>query len=98
VGFVVDKVALAQIFSEYFRFPCQSSFHQTIHNHSHLSSGAGTIGQLVAAVPSRLSFTPLRRNNLSPLPIVSISSFSSLFIIFYVFCLSIFPFPAELLV
>jgi hypothetical protein len=28
VGFVVDKVTLGQIFSEYFGFPCQSSFHQ----------------------------------------------------------------------
>jgi hypothetical protein len=45
VGFVVDKVALGQIFSEYFGFPCQSSFHQFLHNHPHLSSGAGTIGQ-----------------------------------------------------
>jgi hypothetical protein len=32
VGFVVDKVALGQVFSEYFGFPCPSS-------------GAGTIGQ-----------------------------------------------------
>jgi hypothetical protein len=45
VGFVVDKVALGQIFSEYFSFPCHSSFYQFIHNHHHLSSGAGTIGQ-----------------------------------------------------
>jgi hypothetical protein len=27
VVFVVDKVALGQVFSEYFGFPCQSSFH-----------------------------------------------------------------------
>jgi hypothetical protein len=26
VGFVVDKVALGQVFSEYFDFPCQFSF------------------------------------------------------------------------
>jgi hypothetical protein len=32
-------------FSEYFGFPCQSSFHQFLHNHDHLSSGAGTIDQ-----------------------------------------------------
>jgi hypothetical protein len=31
VGFVVDKVALGQVFSEYFDFPCQSSFHQFLH-------------------------------------------------------------------
>jgi hypothetical protein len=28
VGFVVDKVVLGQVFSEYFGFPCKSSFHQ----------------------------------------------------------------------
>jgi hypothetical protein len=44
VGFVVDKVVLGQVFSEYFGFPCQSSFHQLLHNHPHLS-GAGTVGQ-----------------------------------------------------
>jgi hypothetical protein len=27
VGFVVDKVALGHVFSEYFDFPCQSSLH-----------------------------------------------------------------------
>jgi hypothetical protein len=41
VGLVVDKVELGQVFSEYFGFPCQSSFHQLLHNHPHLSSGAG---------------------------------------------------------
>jgi hypothetical protein len=35
VGFVVDKVALGQVFSEYFGFPCQFSFHQLPHNHHH---------------------------------------------------------------
>jgi hypothetical protein len=44
MGFVVDKVALGQFFFEY-GFPCQSSFHKFLHNHHHLSSGAGTIGQ-----------------------------------------------------
>jgi hypothetical protein len=33
VGFVVDKVALGQVFSEYFGFPCQSLFHQIFHHH-----------------------------------------------------------------
>jgi hypothetical protein len=41
VGFVVDKLAFGQVFSEYFGFPCQFS----LHNHPHLQSGAGTIGQ-----------------------------------------------------
>jgi hypothetical protein len=35
VEFVVDKVALRQVFSEYFGFPCQSSFHQFLHHHNH---------------------------------------------------------------
>jgi hypothetical protein len=35
VSFVVDKVALGQVFSEYFGFPCQSSFHQILHHHNH---------------------------------------------------------------
>jgi hypothetical protein len=34
VGFVVDKVALGQVFSEYFDFPCQS-FLQIFHHHNH---------------------------------------------------------------
>jgi hypothetical protein len=38
-------VALGKVFSEYFGFPCQSSFHQLLHSHRDLSSGAGTIGQ-----------------------------------------------------
>jgi hypothetical protein len=53
VGFVVDKMALEQLFSKYFGFPCQSLFHQMLH--IHLSSGAGTIDELVADVPSALS-------------------------------------------
>jgi hypothetical protein len=36
VGFVVDKVTLEQVFSEYFGFPCQTSFHQFLHHHNHL--------------------------------------------------------------
>jgi hypothetical protein len=34
VGFVVDKAALGQVFSEYFGFPWQS-FHQFLHHHNH---------------------------------------------------------------
>jgi hypothetical protein len=33
--FVVDKVALGQVFSEHFGFPCQSSFHQILHHQNH---------------------------------------------------------------
>jgi hypothetical protein len=57
VGFVVDKVALGQVLSEYFSFSCQFSFHQLIRTHQ-LSSGAGTIGQILADVPSGLNLTP----------------------------------------
>jgi hypothetical protein len=39
VGFVVDKAALGQVFSEFssvhFSFHCQSSFHQFLHHHNH---------------------------------------------------------------
>jgi hypothetical protein len=45
VGFVVDKVALGQIFSEYFGFVWLSSFQQLLHNDHQLSSEVGTIGQ-----------------------------------------------------
>jgi hypothetical protein len=41
----MEKVEIGQVFSEYFGFLCQSSFHQLLHNHPLLSSGAGTIGQ-----------------------------------------------------
>jgi hypothetical protein len=40
-GFVVDKAALGQVFSEYCGFPCQS-FHQYLHHHNY--PGAGAIG------------------------------------------------------
>jgi hypothetical protein len=61
VGFMVDKVVLGQVFSECFGFPYQFSFHRLHHTH-HLSSGAGTIDQLVADVPSGLSLTPPQEN------------------------------------
>jgi hypothetical protein len=51
-------VALGYVSSEYFEFPCQFTFHILLHKHHHLSSGAGKIGQTVAAVPSGLSLTP----------------------------------------
>jgi hypothetical protein len=43
MGFVVDKVALGQVFSQYFGFPCHSSLHQILYPHNHL--GACTIDQ-----------------------------------------------------
>jgi hypothetical protein len=35
VVFQVDKAALGQVFSEYFGFPCQASYHQFLHHHNH---------------------------------------------------------------
>jgi hypothetical protein len=55
VGFVVNKVAPGQVFSEYFCFLCQSSFHQILHHHNHPVQA--TIGQSVAAVPNGPSWT-----------------------------------------
>jgi hypothetical protein len=54
VGFVVDEVTLGQVFC----FPCQFPFHRLLYTHHHLSSGAGTIGQIVADMPSGLTLTP----------------------------------------
>jgi hypothetical protein len=45
------------------RFPCQFSFHRLLHIY-HLSSGAGTIGQIVADAPSRLILTPQQEKKL----------------------------------
>jgi hypothetical protein len=37
VGFMVDKAALEQVFSEYFRLPCQT-FNRLLHTRHHPSS------------------------------------------------------------
>jgi hypothetical protein len=60
--FVMDEVALGQIFSEYVGFPCRFSLHRLLHTHN-LSSGGGKIGQIVADVPSGLivSLTPPKK-------------------------------------
>jgi hypothetical protein len=58
MGFVVDKVASVQVFSEYFGFPCQNrSFHHFLHHHHNHS------GQLAEALrradhPSKESCCP----------------------------------------
>jgi hypothetical protein len=57
VGFAVDEVVLEQVFSEYFGFPYQFSFHRLLQIH-HLSSGAATINQLVFDALNELSLTP----------------------------------------
>jgi hypothetical protein len=35
IGFVVDKAALKQVFSEYFGFPCQLLNYKFFHHHNH---------------------------------------------------------------
>jgi hypothetical protein len=42
---VVDKVALEQVFSKYFGFPCQFSFHQLLQKSSSSIIGVCTVGQ-----------------------------------------------------
>jgi hypothetical protein len=39
-------------------FPCQFSFHRLLH--THISTGDGTIGQILAGVPSGVSLTTLQ--------------------------------------
>jgi hypothetical protein len=51
----MGMVTLKRVFSEYFGFPCQFSFYNLLH--THLSPAAGTLGQLVAGVPSGFSLT-----------------------------------------
>jgi hypothetical protein len=64
VGFVVDKVALGQGFSEYFGFPCQFLFHRLLHthHHHHLPSGSGTRGQVLVRSTKWTQFHPTARN------------------------------------
>jgi hypothetical protein len=58
VGFVVDKVALGQVFSEYFGFPCQSSFNQFLQNHHRYHPG---LVHLASSGRSTQSPTPLNK-------------------------------------
>jgi hypothetical protein len=54
VGFVVDKVASGQVFSEYFVFLCQNrSFHQLLHPHNHPAQLADALRR--ADHPSKMS-------------------------------------------
>jgi hypothetical protein len=54
------KCHWGRVSSEYFRFPRLFAFHRLLHNH-HLWYRGGTIRQIVAAVPSWLSLTPMRK-------------------------------------
>jgi hypothetical protein len=75
MGFVVDKVALGQVVSEYFGFPCQFSFLRLLHIHD-LSSGACIIGQLVADVLIGFSLTPPQETKKKETFIQDIQKFS----------------------
>jgi hypothetical protein len=57
VGYMVDKVTLGQVFSEYFGFPCQFSFHRLLHTHHHLSTWAGRRTKWTQSHP-----TPRKKN------------------------------------
>jgi hypothetical protein len=56
---MVDKVALEQVFSEYFGSLC-IQFHRLLHTRHHPSFEAGAVGQTVGGVPSGPSLTPIQ--------------------------------------
>jgi hypothetical protein len=53
VVFVVDKVALGQVFSRYFDFPCQLAY-QLLCAYHRLLPGAGAVGWVTYRVDSVL--------------------------------------------
>jgi hypothetical protein len=62
VGFVLDKMALGQVFSEYFGFPCQPHFIPPT-SPSSQSPRTGTRGQYMAAVPRGPSMDSTSHNS-----------------------------------
>jgi hypothetical protein len=62
VGFVVDKAALGQVFSEYFGFPCQS-FHRFLHHHNYPGLAQYTIGDRTVewTLDSTAHYTKLKK-------------------------------------
>jgi hypothetical protein len=64
VGFVMDEAVLGQVFSDFFGPPCQFSSHRLLQTRHHPSSGAGTVGQTVAYLPSGLCLVVPRSKNL----------------------------------
>jgi hypothetical protein len=65
-------MALGQVFSEYFGFPCnRRSLHQLLHNHPHVSSGECTIGQCGRSAGTYRDLGDLKKGpngGLSPTP------------------------------
>jgi hypothetical protein len=62
VGFVVDKAALGQVFSEYFGFPYQL-FHQFLHHNNHpgwnnrpISGRSAEWNQLDSTIPIKKGY------------------------------------------
>jgi hypothetical protein len=62
VGFVVDKMAPGQVFSEYFGFPCQPHFIPPT-SPSSQTPGTGKIGKYMAAVPRGTSMDSTAHNS-----------------------------------
>jgi hypothetical protein len=60
MGFVVDKAALGQVFSQYCGFPCHP-FRRMPHAYRHPSCAVGTVSQIAADVPNGLSLSPPRK-------------------------------------
>jgi hypothetical protein len=88
-------VALGQVFSEYFGFPCQSLFHQFLHTRHHPSSGAGTIGQWWLQYEETQSHPTNNNNNNNTYENKFSKFLQPLCTIFYIlsfFFLSVFPF------
>jgi hypothetical protein len=60
VGFVVDKVVLRHVLSEYSGFRCQA-FHRLLHTHHHQSTGDGTIEVIASVIMGSIKLQPNKR-------------------------------------
>jgi hypothetical protein len=63
VGFVVDKVALGQVSSEFFTFPCQYYSTMALHIHTHTHIICGMNNRLVSGHSSEILSHPMDMNN-----------------------------------
>jgi hypothetical protein len=65
---VVEKAAIGQVFLQVLHFPLPlippTSTHHHHHHHHHPSSGAGTVGQIVANIQSGNTPTTLQEKQL----------------------------------
>jgi hypothetical protein len=53
-GFVVNKMALGRVFSQYFGFPCWFSFHQVLHVHQSSYLQSSIVSILIASLNNKL--------------------------------------------